>query len=230
MNRATVWALAGALIGARLLYVITNLGQFTNPLDAFAFWNGGVVAYGGFLGGFVGTVVFCRMHRISLLRWVDCVAPALCLGLAITRVGCLLAGCDFGHPWNGPLAIEFPAGSLAFSQHVQQGLIAPGAAHSAAVHPTQIYESLAGLTLLAPVMVIRARRIFAGQAFMAFVAGYAVLRSVIEVFRADLDRGGLGPFSTSQIIAVVTFAAAVIVTYVLRRKRSFGGSVPCANI
>ncbi len=229
MNRATVWALAGAVIGARLLFVVTNLDQIDRFIDIFAFWKGGVVAYGGFLGGFVGTVAFCRIHRVALLRWVDCVAPALCLGLIVTRIGCLLAGCDFGQPWNGPWAIEFPAGSLAFNQQVSQGLLPPGAPHSLAVHPTQIYESLAGLALLVPVMAIRPRRQFAGQAFMAFVVGYAVLRSVIEVYRGDFGRGALGPFSTSQVIAAVTFVAAVAVTYLLRRNRSRGGSVPCAN-
>ncbi len=229
MNRATIWALAGAVIGARLLFIVTNLDQISGPVDVIAFWKGGVVAYGGFLGGFVGTVAFCRIHKVALLRWVDCVAPALCLGLIVTRIGCLLAGCDFGQPWNGAWAIEFPAGSIAFNQQVAQGLLAPDAPHSLAVHPTQIYESLAGLALLGPVLAIRGRRQFAGQAFMAFVVGYAVLRSVIEIYRGDFGRGALGPLSTSQAIAAVTFVAAAVVTYRLRRTRSSGGTVPCAN-
>lgn len=220
MNRATVWALAGALIGARLLYVVTNLQEFSNPFNAFAFWNGGVVAYGGFLGGFAGTVAFCRLHRVSLLRWVDCVAPTLCLGLALTRVGCLLAGCDFGQPWNGPWAIEFPAGSVAFNQQVVQGLLDEGATQSLAVHPTQVYESLAGLVLLVMVFAVRRRRAFPGHAFMAFVLGYAVLRSAIEVVRADFGRGALGPLSTSQVIALITFISASVFMYVQRRRAS----------
>lgn len=229
MNRATVWALAGALAGARLLYVVTNLDHFDRVVDVFAFWNGGVVAYGGFLGGFAGTMAFCRRHGIPLLPWVDCVAPALCLGLALTRIGCLLAGCDFGRPWEGPWAIEFPAHSLAFAQQSALGVLPDGAAHSLAVHPTQIYESLAGAALLALVLWVRRHRRFAGEGFMAFVAGYAVLRSVIEVFRGDFDRGGVGALSTSQAIAVVTFIAAAAATCALRRKGSSGGSVPCAN-
>jgi phosphatidylglycerol:prolipoprotein diacylglycerol transferase len=230
MNRATVWALAGAVIGARLLFVVTNLDQLSGPLDAVAFWKGGVVAYGGFLGGFAATVVFCRMHGVSLLRWADCVAPALCLGLIVTRVGCLLAGCDFGVPWNGPWAIEFPAGSLAFSQQVSQGLLAADAPRSLAVHPTQIYESLAGLALLVPVAGLLRRRQFAGQAFLAFVVGYAVLRSLIEVYRGDFGRGAVGMLSTSQVIAAVTFVAAAGVSYVMWRKRSSEGRVTCANV
>jgi phosphatidylglycerol---prolipoprotein diacylglyceryl transferase len=229
MNRATVWALAGAIIGARLLFVVTAPDQIDRFTDIFRFWKGGVVAYGGFLGGFAGTVIFCRRHGVSLMRWVDCVAPALCLGLMVTRIGCFLAGCDYGQPWDGAWSVEFPAGSIAFREQVQQGLLSPSAAHSLAVHPTQLYESLAGAVLLAAVMAARARRVFAGQAFMVFVAGYAVLRSLIEVYRGDLGRGSVGPLSTSQAIAVVTCLAAIAASYMLWRKRSSGGSVPCAN-
>jgi len=216
MNRCCVWALAGAFVGARLLYVVTNLDQFGRAIDVFGSWNGGMVAYGGFLGGFVGTAAFWWIHRFRFLAWVDCAAPSLCLGLTITRIGCLLGGCDFGHPWNGPWAIHFPAGSPAFQQQALQGLLPAGATRSLAVHPTQLYESLAGLALLLLVMAVRRRRTFPGQAFMAFVLGYAVLRSVIEVFRADLDRGAIGPFSTSQFIAVITFLLVAAVSCVRR--------------
>ena len=220
MDRACVWALLGALVGTRLLYVVTNLDQFERVTDAFLFWRGGLVAYGGFLGGFASTVVFCRIHRVDLWAWVDCVAPSLCVGLLLTRVGCFLAGCDFGRPWDGPWAVSFPAGSPAFQEQTLQGLLPAGATQSLAVHPTQLYESLAGLALLLLVLAVRRRRTFAGQAFVALVPGYAVLRYLIEVFRADLNRGFVGPFSTSQVIAVGTFLSAVVLFYVLRRGRS----------
>lgn len=226
MNRCCGWTLAGAVVGARLLYVVTNLDQFDRVIDVFQWWKGGVVAYGGFLGGFVGTVAFCRIHRIPVLAWVDCVAPSLCVGLMITRIGCLLGGCDFGTPWNGPWAIHFPAGSPAFQQQALLGLLPPGAARSLPVHPTQIYESLAGLTLLILVMAVRRRRMAPGQAFIAFVLGYAVLRSVIEVFRADLDRGAVGLFSTSQVIAAITFLSAAALWYIRRGRARLPYSVP----
>lgn len=229
MNRACAWALAGAVVGARLLYVVTNPGSFGNLADVFAWWKGGVVAYGGFLGGFLATLIFCRIHRVPLLAWVDCVAPSLGVGLMITRIGCYLGGCDFGLPWNGPWAVHFPAGSPAFNQQVLQGMLPATAAQSLAVHPTQLYESLVGLALFAIAMTVRRRRTFAGQAFMASVIGYAVLRSAVEVARADLDRGALGPLSTSQWIAAATFASAAIAWYVLQRRRSHGGLLSCAT-
>jgi hypothetical protein len=69
-------------------------------------------------------------------------------------------------------------------------------------------------------MTVRRRRTFPGQAFLALVPAYAALRYLIEVFRADLHRGFVGPFSTSQAIAVATFLSAAVLGYVLRRGHS----------
>ena len=218
LRRCCFWALGGAFIGARLLFVVTNLGRFDSLASVLRWWDGGVVAYGGFLGGFAGTLAFCLRYDLAFAEWIDCAAPSLCLGLALTRVGCFLAGCDFGTPWNGPWAVRFPAGSFAFTQQVEQGLLAPGAAQSLPVHPTQLYESLAGLLLLAIVIAVRRRRAFAGQAFAAFVLGYAVLRAAIEVVRADLDRGGIGALSTSQLIAMLTFVSTAALWWAARSR------------
>ena len=217
-DRCAVWTLIGAIAGARLLFVVTNLNEFSNPLEIFAWWKGGVVAYGGFLGGLAAAILFCRVHRISLLTWADCVAPSLCVGLAITRIGCLLGGCDFGRPWNGAWAVQFPAGSPASFQHAQLGLLPSAALPSLPVHPTQIYESLAGLLLLGLVMAVRSRKLLPGHALAAFAMGYAVLRYLIEIVRADPGRGVVGPWSTSQFIAIATFVAAAALLYVLRRR------------
>jgi phosphatidylglycerol:prolipoprotein diacylglycerol transferase len=219
MHRCCVWTLVAALVGARLLYVVTNLDQFKGVLDVFAWWKGGAAAYGGFLGGFLGTVAFCRVHRVSALAWADCAVPALALGLLLTRIGCFLGGCDFGQPWDGAWAVRFPVGSPAYEQQAAQGLLPLDATRSLPVHPTQLYESLAGLVLLGLVMAVRRLRRVPGQAFVSFVAGYAVVRYVIETLRADADRGTVGALSTSQFIAVATLLSAAALAYVLHRRR-----------
>lgn len=217
-DRFILWTFVWAFVGARLLYVVTTLDQFHSVIEAFEWWNGGVVAYGGFLGGFTCAFVFCRRNGVRLLVWADCVAPSLCVGLAVVRVGCFLAGCDFGQPWSGSWAVRFPAGSPAFVEQRLLGLVPAGATHSLPVHPTQIYESLAGLALLGLVTAVMRRRRVWGQPFGALVVGYAVLRFLIETVRADADRGFVGPFSTSQLIAVATGMAAVGLLWVLARS------------
>ena len=105
-------------------YVLTNLDRFDNFFDIFKVWQGGLVAYGGFLGGFVGALVFCRVKGIRLLAWADCAVPSLCTGLMITRIGCLLYGCDFGKPFDGKWSIVFPAGSPRVQPAARRGAVA----------------------------------------------------------------------------------------------------------
>ncbi len=215
MERCYVWTAGSAVVGSRLLYVFTNMNRFDSFWDIFKVNQGGLVAYGGFLGGFLGSLVYCRIHKVRLLAWADCAVPSLCTGLMITRLGCFMYGCDFGKPWNGSWAVHFPAGSPAFLQQRVEGLLPPEALQSLAVHPTQIYESLNGLVLLGLCMLVRRWRTFSGQVFVAFTMGYAVLRYFVEVLRADEERGAIGPLSTSQFIGVSTFAAGLILLGVL---------------
>lgn len=129
-----------AIFGSRVLYVITNLNEFRDPdthrlsvASMFALRTGGLVAYGGFLGGLAGSAIYLRRHGLSLWKWGDAAAPAVALGLAITRIGCFLYGCDFGKPlssgaprWLRALG-TFPRwdddkGSPAWLQHTFQGI------------------------------------------------------------------------------------------------------------
>jgi len=230
-----VTALA-ALVGARLLYVATNPQEFDSFKDLFALRRGGLVAYGGFLGGFVGSLLYLRPQKIRLLPWADDAAPGLALGVVITRIGCYMFGCDFGKPlaegspaWLQKLG-SFPrwaegtllegSGSPAWIQHVNQRGLSPDADGSLPVHPTQLYEVLAGALLLGLVMLVRKHQRFRGQAFLAFVLGYGYLRFVIEILRDDAERGEFGPYIGTHVFlpaALLIFAAA----YVYGPSRSF---------
>jgi phosphatidylglycerol---prolipoprotein diacylglyceryl transferase len=96
MANCYVWTALAALAGSRVLYIITNLDEFHETADYFAFRKGGLVAYGGFIGGLLGSWLFLLRHRIRLLPWADVAVPSLASGLMITRIGCYLYGCDFG--------------------------------------------------------------------------------------------------------------------------------------
>lgn len=218
MARCYLWTAGTAVVCSRLLYVFTNFDRFDNILDVFKVWQGGLVAYGGFLGGFIGSAAFCRIHKIRLLAWADCAVPSLCTGLMITRLGCFMYGCDFGRPWSGAWAVHFPVGSPAFNQQRFDGLLDAGATQSLGVHPTQLYESLNGFVLLMLLFVVRRYRKFSGEMFVAFTMGYAVLRYFVENLRADEQRGMIGPLSTSQFIGVSTFTAGLALLLWLRAR------------
>ncbi len=213
-----VWTAVVAVIGARVLYVLTNLDHFKNPIDMIKVNEGGLVAYGGFLGGFFASWYWCRKNGWSLLRWADVGSVPVALGLSITRVGCLLYGCDFGgvtkQGWGitfpGPTALNKMRGSPAWQRHVHDLKLLPDtAAQSLPVHPTQIYETLLGIFIVIVLLQVRKRRRFSGEVFVAFTMIYGIARFLIEFLRDDAERGEILGLSTSQAIGLVSSMAAL---------------------
>jgi phosphatidylglycerol:prolipoprotein diacylglycerol transferase len=225
-------AIAG-VVGARLLYVLTNLDAISSPWEWFDIRGGGLVAYGGFLSGFGAAAVHLRMRGRSLLAFADVAAPALGLGLLVTRVGCYLYGCDFGArlsdsapAWLARLG-RFPRwgdevvglrGSPAFLHHVDVYGLSPEEAFSYPVHPTQLYEALLGLVLGLVALLVWRQRKFAGQALLVFALGYGVGRFALEFLRDDPERGSALGFSTSQLISLVLVPVAATTYSVLARR------------
>jgi len=214
-NCYVVTALA-AIVGSRVLYVVTNLEEFNGLGDFFAFRRGGLVAYGGFLGGYLGSWGYLKLKKIPLMPWADIAVPSLASGLAITRIGCFLFGCDFGKPLGdgapeflkkigtfphwAPGMVDRGDGAPAWIQHVNSGLIDHEATHSLPVHPTQLYESLVGLALLGLLMVQRKHQRFRGQVFMLFAFAYGFARFLLEIVRDDAERGLYGPELGAHIL------------------------------
>ncbi len=61
--------------------------------------------------------------------------------------------------------------------------------HTLPVHPTQLYESAGQIFLFAALLTLRRFRRFHGEIFGIWLMCYAVLRSTVELFRGDLERG-----------------------------------------
>ena len=123
------WSVVTGIVGARLFYVtqywremfLDHVGQilpFGELLFRFLnFAQGGLVVLGSVLGGALGAFIFMRRNKMPVLRTFDIMAPALMLGIAIGRIGCLLNGCCFGGVTDVSWRIVFPPGSPA---HVHQ--------------------------------------------------------------------------------------------------------------
>jgi phosphatidylglycerol:prolipoprotein diacylglycerol transferase len=220
-----MWTAVWSIVGSRVLYVITNLSEFDSVTEMLMVNRGGLVAYGGMIGGFLASWYGCRKRGIELLRWADVSAPSVVLGTAITRVGCFLFGCDFGARSSLPWAIRFPGpnplapqGSPAWQHHVRDFGLSQTAPWSFPVHPTQFYESLVGLALFGLLMWLRKRRTFSGQVFLAWVLGYGIMRPLIEIVRDDDQRGNVGALSTSQFIGIVSVVLGLGLLVALVRK------------
>jgi phosphatidylglycerol:prolipoprotein diacylglycerol transferase len=232
-NAALVAAFAG-IVGARALYVAENRELLS---DTGASWfditSGGVTAYGGFVGGLLGAAVYLARKRVSLATFGDAAAPALAVGIVLTRLGCYLYGCDFGTlladtapGWLKHLG-TFPSwhfgklnvsGSPAFLYHVDRYGLSRDASASLPVHPTQLYEAVAALLLLALALWLARRRRFHGQVILATTMSYGIWRFFIEYLRDDPERGFAFGFSSGQLISLLLVPLCGVLYSVLRGR------------
>ena len=70
------------------------------------------------------------------------------------------------------------------------------------VHPTQLYESAAALTMFFILMALSRRPHVRGRVFGAFLVLMGIERFLVEIVRAKDDRF-LGPFTVAQLISVI---------------------------
>jgi phosphatidylglycerol---prolipoprotein diacylglyceryl transferase len=204
------WLIVGAIVGARLLYVVTFWNeQFAGKpmLEVFKVWRGGLVYYGGLVGASLACILYVRWKRLALWRLADILAPSIALGHVFGRIGCLLNGCCYGRPCDLPWAIRFPQGNAA-------------EAPTTPVHPTEIYESLLNLGLYAALAWLFRRKKFDGQVFGVYLVCYALLRSLVELFRGDYPAyqkylGGL--VTPAQLASLFILPIGVALLIVLSR-------------
>lgn len=169
-QRWTVLAAAavGALLGSRLLGLAE---QWPTVLQAWRsgrtvallFSPGGKTIVGGLLGGWLGVEIVKRITGIRR-RTGDLFALPLCVGIAVGRIGCLLAGLSddtYGKPTSLPWAVDFGDGLGR--------------------HPVQLYE-IAFLGLLA-LAVSAPNRLREGSRFRIFLAGYLAWRIAIDFLK-----------------------------------------------
>lgn len=83
------WVIVSAIMGARAMHVISNLGYYrANPMQIFAIWHGGLSSFGGLLLA-VPVGLFILKKRgpdISVAAAIDIVAPVLMAAWAIGRL------------------------------------------------------------------------------------------------------------------------------------------------
>jgi len=208
-ERATalgMWVIIGAILGAKALMVLRSLPVYLeNPSDL---WSLGTIQsagdfYGGFIGALIAAMIFFARHPdVPRWRMADLCGPAIALGQAIGRIGCFMAGDDYGSPTNLPWAVAFT--------HPDAAEIG-GAPLGVPLHPVQIYESLICLGLFFFLVWLARQKKFDGQIILAYSIIYAIARFLLEYVRGDADRGFIfgGLLSTSQVIAMVVLLICV---------------------
>jgi phosphatidylglycerol:prolipoprotein diacylglycerol transferase len=205
-------AVLGVYLGAKSLYLVQYPEEAGDILqEPLGFLRVGYSLYGGLFGLLAAVWCVSRRWSIPLLAILDAMTPPMALGLAITRLGCFISGCNFGWPTALPWGVRFPAGSPAWSQHVKEGMLSPEAPFSLPVHPTQLYELALGLALCFAGLALRSRfRFGTGRLFLTMLGAYAFFRGVEESLRADAGGVSFGPFTFAQVVSISIMAITVL--------------------
>lgn len=198
-------AMIGGILGARLVYVIDFWPQFAaNPAQIFAVWQGGLIFYGGLIGGALAVLGLVKMRNLAVGKVADMVAPSLAVGSAVGRLGCFANGCCYGEQTSLPWAVTF-TDRASFAQPLGVPL-----------HPTQIYEFFYNIVILGVLLLIRPKVKNDGILFWAFVTLYGLFRFTVEFFRAN-PTFAFG-MSASQLFSVALFAAGLAAIFTLHLR------------
>jgi phosphatidylglycerol:prolipoprotein diacylglycerol transferase len=201
IENVAFYLMIGVIIGGRLLYVIFHWQLYENDiLGIVRIWEGGMMFFGGFIGGFLAAMFYLKREKIPILHVADLVAPAIALGQFFTRIGCFLNGCCFGTPSTLPWAIKFPDYCAAGASPVGDQ----------ALHPTQLYSSLFGLALFLFLKNILFKPHHRGAVFALYLMFSGGFRFGIDFIRYYEDSAN---FWINQIVALGLVVVGLILYF-----------------
>lgn len=170
-------ALIAGLVGARLSYALQHWAAFrSNPMSLFSLLPGLFDPVGGLAVGLIAVLIYGNRKQISLWPMLDALTPFFAVMISAVGLANLASGAAFGASADLPWGIDLWGASR---------------------HPTQVYQMMAGATILALIWPRRsasdATQPMPGRTFWLFLALSAVAWMLIEAFRGDsiLLPGGL---------------------------------------
>ncbi len=206
-NELTIVAVIFGLAGSKILSLIEDWGNFISDPIGMTFSPQGLTWYGGFVLAAIVIWWDIRRKHYKFLKVADAFAPALIIGYGIARIGCHLSGDgDYGMPTNLPWGVNYSNGiappAIVFRDFPQVADRYPGGVvpNTTLLHPTPIYEFLAGLLIF--LLLWKARKIIRldGKLFMAYLVLAGIERFLVESIR--LNPRILFGMSEAQLISL----------------------------
>src|SRR5882757_2965004 len=197
--------LAG-IAGARLYHVLESPSEFFADPWPLLISRFGFAWFGGFLGGFAALLILGRREKIPTLAFLDASSPAASAGYAIGRIGCLLSGDgDYGIPTNLPWGMSFPNGVVPTTDRV---------------HPTPIYEFLAGVIIAAYLWRMATKAANGagshGEIISSYLIWTGVARFLVEFIRIN-PRVFYG-LTNAQVVSLLSIMAGAILLLRVRNR------------
>ncbi|RGE22500.1 prolipoprotein diacylglyceryl transferase [Leucobacter sp. wl10] len=210
-----VWSLVLGILGARLYHVVTHWGDYfgpgKNPLDIFAFWQGGIAIFGALIGGAIGVLIASRITGIRFWSFADALVPGMLIAQAVGRLGNWFNNELFGGPTTLPWGLEIDSNNPAFPVGLPDGTL---------FHPTFLYEALWNLLGVVVLLAIERKwRPRWGTFFAMYLVWYGVGRSFTESLRVDPSLLFFG-IRTNVLAALLAIVVGVVIFIVQRRRHA----------
>ena len=216
-----VFAVAGLLIGAHLLFFIVGLPDwiatyaghihsFEDFIIAFGYGASGLVFYGGLFGAYAGILIFCRIYKIYPHPELNLATVVFPLFHCFGRIGCALNGCCYGIEYHGPLAMQYNESHI--SPGINDDIV------NFTRFPVQYLEALIELIIFIVLLILYIKTLNRYSLTCIYLLIYSVVRFADEFLRGDACRKIWGPFSTSQWISIAAFVGVLIYLSVRRKK------------
>ena len=199
-----MWAILGGIVGARIVHVADNWGQYSGNIGAvFQVWEGGIGLWGGILGGWLAGMAYAYVAKHPIGRLMDVVAPAMLIGQTIGRIGDIING----EHWSRATDLAWGWYFTHENSPARWGAQRDHGDPEAAVHPTVVYEMIWNMLSLGAVFLLKGRLKPDGSIWMVYLVLYSLGRFGIQWLRMDpVKFWGL---QEAHIIAILVLLVAV---------------------
>lgn len=198
----------GILLGGRLGYILFYNFPFylNNPFKILAVWEGGMSYHGGAIGAALAFILFAREHKKNSLAMLDLLGIGSTIGLGLGRLANFINGELYGRVTDVPWAMIFPQGGMLPR------------------HPSQLYEACleGGLLFIVLHRLHASKKLKTGQLFAIYVAGYGLIRGLLEFTREPDTQVGLffNVISMGQLLSLVMVTLGIGLFVAIKRTHT----------
>ena len=210
-NELILFILLFSIIGGKFFVIFEDFkGFLSDPGQLFRNFSSGFVFFGSLLFAIPTMLIFFRARKIPTLPMLDIMAITTCIVHGTGRIGCFMAGCCHGIPYDGFLSVVF-TDPMCQADPLNTPL-----------HPTQLYSVGLIYGIMAILLVVSRQKRFNGQIFLLYLILYSAGRMILEMFRGDLSRGYViqDLLTNSQFISIMVIIVAIYFYYKLYRKQA----------
>lgn len=211
LQNLILWGTVVGVVGGRILWAASNLPM--SWYDLIEIWEGGLSVLGAVIAILLFATVYLKQKKIPVLPLLDLVAIYAPLLQAISRIGCLMAGCCYGWPTNLFWGVTYTHPDSAV----------PPALRNVSLHPTQLYSALILLVIFLLMHNLISKYFKKpGQLIAIYLMLSAFERFLVDFWRADqeiINLPILQNLGLQQLIALIIFSGALVL-FVKQSKKS----------